>query len=118
MKFVAAIIIIGLGSNGAAARQSCEDASGGAYLAHELDNQNEAMDEAAVGRGEPLEKILKRMNARMEKDRVAVIKSFHTKCTKGEVIRIASDWSYIISQVCDLSKSVVNSGETTVCVMR
>ncbi len=47
-----------------------------------------------------------------------MITGYSSGCVAGDVIAIPASWSYVVRELCDFGKTIVNDREVMMCVMR
>ena len=108
-------LILGMG-HGAFASPKCESAAGDVFgemlLADQLDIHDGLIMTTANA-----DKVLADAHERHMAMRARIRGLLRANCHRGDTISFVSDYLYVTSEFCDLSKTHT-TGKTTVCVMK
>jgi hypothetical protein len=98
---------------------ACDKMSGELVMSDMESHTAQAQDTANLKMGVmTLEDYKARSDARTNGQVEARIKLYQQNCPKGDTIKMPSAWSYQVKELCDFSKSIVNLGNETLCVMK
>lgn len=116
---LAAIVIATLGSaHPGFAKSTCAKGSGDAYAAMRISELSDQIDDGKLRDGESIYTVRRRMAERTEKTLHDVFAMLRSQCGHGDTIRIISSFGSVVTQLCNLSKSVIQTQGDTICAMK
>jgi hypothetical protein len=119
VRFSAALLAAWLVCPAAMATTSCDKASADAVIA-DMTSDNDRQEELLKLREGTisLQDFRARSDKRSSGEVEARILLYQQSCSKGETLKVLSAWSFVVKELCDFNKSILNIGKETLCVMK